>query len=107
MAQLKEKTERRRHVRVERALAIQFRIKKSTNPKADKDTWHLSMTTDMSANGVAFESAVPFGINDILELQVVMSGVLDVVRGEGKVVRVEEIQPNELYLVAVELKNHL
>ncbi|MEW5894549.1 MAG: PilZ domain-containing protein [Candidatus Omnitrophota bacterium] len=98
--------ERRQHIRVPRALAMQYRLKKSRQKGADTNTWHLSMTSDMSANGIAFESAVPFLPGDVLELQVVMSGVLDVVKGHGKVVRVEEKIPGKIYIVAVELKNH-
>ena len=99
--------EKRRHVRVARALAMQFRLKKSKQPQADTDTWHLSLTSDMSASGISFESVIPFLPGDIIELQVVLSGVLEVVKGEGKVIRAEEKQPGKLYMVAVELKKHL
>ena len=99
--------ERRQHIRVARSLAMQFRLKKSRFKGGDTDTWHLSMTTDMSVGGIAFESSVPFAVTDILELQVVMSGVIDVVKAEGKVVRVEEKPEVNGYSVAVELKKHL
>ena len=99
--------DRRRHERVQRALAIQFRIKKTKQKGADTDTWHLSLTTDMSANGIAFESPFPVLIGDRLELHVVVSGVVDVVKAEGKVVRVEEMKEDEIYMVAAELKKHL
>lgn len=99
--------EQRRHERVKRALAMQFRLKKSKQKGVDTDTWYLSMTTDMSASGIAFESTVPFLPGDILELQVVMSGVIDVVKAEGKVIRSEEKKSDDLYVVAVELKKHL
>jgi len=99
--------ERRQHIRVARSLAMQFRLKKSRLKGVDTATWHLSMTTDMSAGGIAFESSVPFVVTDILELQVVMSGVIDVVKAEGKVVRVEENSRDKSFSVAVELKKHL
>jgi len=100
-------TERRRHERVNRALALQFRIKKSKQKGADTDNWHLSLTIDMSAGGIAFESPFALMIGDRLELHVVVSGVVEVVKAEGKVVRIEEVRPGELYTVAVELKKHL
>ena len=65
------------------------------------------MTTDMSANGIAFESTIPFLAGDVLALQVVLSGVLDVVKAEAKVIRVEEKKAGKLYIIAVELKKHL
>ena len=98
--------ERRRHTRVTRALAIQFRLKKGRRKADDTDTWHLSLTTDMSASGIAFESSIPFSVDDVVELHVVMSGVLDVVKAEGRVVRVEEKSAG-LYTIAVELKKRL
>lgn len=99
--------DRRRHARVARALAIQFRLKKGRKSSDDEDAWHLSLTIDMSASGIAFESSIPYTVGDILELHVVMSGILDVVKGEGRVVRIEEKAPGRLYFVAVELKKHL
>ena len=99
--------DRRRHERVNRALALQFRIKKSKQKGINTDNWHLSLTIDMSASGVAFESPFALMIGDVLELHVVVSGVVEVVKAEGKVVRIEEVQPGKLYLVAVELKKHL
>lgn len=99
--------EKRRHERVNRALAMQFRLNKSKQKGADTDTWHLSMTTDMSASGIAFNSAQGFLPGDILDLQVVLSGVLDVVKAQGKVVRCEEEKDGGPYRVAVELKKHL
>jgi len=97
-------TERRRHERVARALAIQFRLKKGGRGPGAR-TWHFSLTTDMSASGIAFESPVPFVIGDRLEMHVIMSGILDILKGEGRVVRVEEKSSGRLYAVAVQLMN--
>ena len=68
----------------------------------DGDTqWHLSTTHDMSLLGLAFLSDVPYAIDDALELHVVMSGILDIYKGYGKVVRVERKTTGAFYLIAV------
>lgn len=94
--------ERRSYERIKRALAIQFRLRNGKNGRMDTDRWHLSMTIDMSAGGIAFQSSVPFSVGDMLELHVVMSGIVDVVKATGKIVRVEELAPGQLYSIAVQ-----
>jgi hypothetical protein len=39
---------------------MQFRLKKSKQKTADTETWHLSLTNNISANGVSFESVIRF-----------------------------------------------
>jgi len=41
----------------------------------------------MSLSGLLFVSALAYHSKDIIELQVVMSGILDIFNGYGKVVR--------------------
>ena len=41
----------------------------------------------MSYSGLLFSSALPYKVDDVLELQVVMSGVLFLFNGYGRVVR--------------------
>lgn len=92
--------ERRRADRARRILSIQYRLLKS--PVQGGDTqWHLSTTYDMSVLGISFLSDVPYHIDDILELQVIMSGVLDIFKGFGKVVRVEKKASGSVYLLAL------
>jgi c-di-GMP-binding flagellar brake protein YcgR len=92
--------ERRQAIRAKRILSIQFRLAKSKFKESDK-SWHLSTTYDMSVLGLSFLSEVSFGVEDTLELHVVMSGVLDIFKGYGKVVRVERKESAAFYLVAV------
>ena len=54
----------------------------------------------MSYSGLLFCSALPYRINDIVELQVVMSGVLYLFNGYARVVRVHE-QKNGYFQVGV------
>ena len=92
--------ERRQAVRAKRILSIQYRLAKSKSKDSDK-SWHLSTTYDMSVLGLSFLSEVPYSVDDILELHVVMSGVLDIFKGSGKVVRVDRKESAAFYLIAV------
>jgi hypothetical protein len=92
--------ERRQAIRAKRILSIQYRLAKSKNKESDK-TWHLSTTYDMSVLGLSFLSEVPYYAGDSLELHVVMSGVLDIFKGSGRVVRVERKENAAFYLIAV------
>lgn len=97
--------ERRKAHRARRIISIQFRRVSGGKDRPDHD-WHLSTTYDMSALGLSFMSDVVFCVHDVLELNVVMSGILDIFQGFGKVVRVEHKAQNSLYLIAVEFVSH-
>lgn len=92
--------ERRRAVRAQRILSIQYRLVSSKMRNVDRH-WHLSTTHDMSANGLSFLSDIVYRIDDILELQVVMSGVLDVFKGYGQVVRIDKKDTGSFCFIAV------
>ncbi|MCK5580011.1 MAG: PilZ domain-containing protein [Candidatus Omnitrophica bacterium] len=92
--------DRRKGVRAKRILSVQYRLFKG---KGTSSRWYLSTTQDMSYSGIAFLSEVPFKIDDILELNVVMSGVLDVIEGYGQVVRVIKKEHDAQYVIAVKL----
>ena len=92
--------ERRSAIRTKRILSIQYRLH---GEKAKNEAWHLSTTHDMSVSGISFLSEVAFNVDDILELQVVMSGVLDIFKGYSKVIRVEKKSTGSYYLIAIKL----
>lgn len=92
--------EKRAAVRAKRILSIQYRLVKSKNKESDT-RWHLSTTHDMSVMGLSFLSDVSYQVDDTLELHVIMSGVLDIFKGYGKVVRVERKATGAFYLIAV------
>ena len=95
-------SERRQWIRAKRVLSIEFRLIKTK--RKDRDySWHLSTTRDMSVGGVGFYSDIEYKVGDILEIHMVMSGILDIFRGIGKVVRVERKKTSAHYLIAVKL----
>ncbi|NTV28512.1 MAG: PilZ domain-containing protein [Candidatus Omnitrophica bacterium] len=81
--------ERRDSVRADRVVAVQHRLVKRTGRK-QAATWSLSTTKNMSLGGLLFLSAIPYKSGDIIELEVVMSGVIDIYKGLARVVRTQE-----------------
>ena len=78
--------ERRDSVRAKRIITVRHRLIKHCNRKVNS-IWQLATTKDMSLSGLLFVSALAYHLDDIIELQVVMSGILDIFNGYGKVVR--------------------
>ena len=78
--------ERRDSIRAKRIITVRHRLAKRNNRKAES-MWQLATTENMSLSGLLFVSALAYQVDDIVELQVVMSGVLDIFNGYGKVVR--------------------
>ncbi|MBF0386431.1 MAG: PilZ domain-containing protein [Candidatus Omnitrophica bacterium] len=81
--------ERRCALRADRVIAVQHRLIKRNAKKLDNN-WSLSTTQNMSASGMLFVSTQPYQTGDVIEVSVVMSGVIDVVKGNAEVVRVTE-----------------
>jgi len=100
-----ELSDRRRATRAERILCIQYRLIKSKHKNRDTK-WYLSTTQDMSVLGMSFLSEVPFHTDEVLELNVIMSGVLDIYKGLGRVVRVEKKETGAFYLIAVKFEEN-
>ncbi len=78
--------ERRDSIRAKRIITVRHRLIKHKNRKVNS-MWQLSTTENMSLSGALFVSAIPYHPDDIVEMQVVMSGVLDIFNGFGKVIR--------------------
>jgi len=93
--------ERRTSIRANRVLNIEYKLLKSTRKTTDKNAY-LSTTYDMSLGGVAFYSDTEYSKGDLLSIQIVMSGVLDVFKGHAQVVRVENKKSKGIYLIAVQ-----
>ncbi len=87
---LKSVAERRRGERVNRVVAIRHRLIKRSGVKA-ASAWSLSTTKNMSHSGLLFLSDIPYRKGDILQLQVVMSGIIEIYSGQAQVVRVREV----------------
>ena len=90
--------ERRDGVRVKRIVTVRHRLHKRDN-KIREDVWQLATTEDMSYSGLLFTSVLPYKTNDVVELQVVMSGVLFLFNGFGRVIRVSK--DKDSYQIAV------
>ena len=80
--------ERRGSLRARRIVTVRHRLFKRHGKKV-VSPWILSTTENMSATGLLFNSPIGYKVNDVIEVQVVMSGILDIFNGYGKVVRVE------------------
>ncbi len=81
--------ERRCALRANRVVAIQHRLIKRHSKKLDS-SWSLSTTQNMSISGMLFLSDKPYKVGDVVEVSVVMSGIIDIVKGSAQVVRVVE-----------------
>lgn len=81
--------ERRAAIRANRVIAIQHRLVKP-KPRKIPSSWSLSTTRNMSVSGLLFLSDIPYKTGDLVEVSVVISGILDIVKGLAKVVRVVE-----------------
>ncbi len=78
--------DRRDSIRAKRIVTVRHRLVKHDGKKINS-MWQLATTENMSLSGLLFVSAIAYHIDDVVELQVVMSGVLDIFNGYGKVVR--------------------
>ena len=82
-------SERRAAIRANRVIAIQHRLIKRDVRKTTP-CWSLSTTKNMSITGLLFLSDIPYRVGDTLEISVVISGVIDILNGLARVVRVIE-----------------
>ena len=91
--------ERRDGCRINRIVAVSHRlaVARKNKPLA---AWSLSTTKNKSHSGLLFVSAVPYRKNAVLELQVVMSGIIDLYNGQAMVMRVQEVG-NTLFEIGV------
>jgi PilZ domain len=79
--------ERRDSVRAKRVINVRHRLVRHHHRRVNSP-WQLAVTQNMSLSGLLFVSALEYEHGDIVELQVVMSGILDIFNGFGKVMRV-------------------
>lgn len=91
--------EKRDSIRAKRIVTVRHRLVEHNGKKMDS-MWQLSTTENMSLSGLLFVSAIAYHMDDTIELQVVMSGVLDIFNGYGKVMRVTRNKAG-YYLVGV------
>jgi hypothetical protein len=101
----KKSLERRGAIRARRKLAIQHRLIKSQSKHLSTE-WLLSTTRDMSVTGILFSSNVPYKPGAVIEIEVTMSGVIEIFKSFAKVVRVVKTGPTafDVAVKLVELK---
>ena len=99
----KKETERRVFERAKRVLSLQYKIVKSKTKNYPKNKM-LSTTEDMSFEGVSFYSDVELKHGDILDVQVVMSGILDIYNGKAEVKHVSQRNPGTAFLIGVKFQ---
>ena len=90
-ADAKTVAERRNGERVNRVVAVRHRLIKRSGLLKNPSAWSLSTTRNMSHGGLLFLSSAPYRKGDILEIQVVMCGIIDVFSGQVQVVRITEV----------------
>ncbi len=92
--------ERRSWVRAKRVLSIEVRVVRTGRVKADR-SWYLTTTQDMSLGGLSFYADREYLVGEAIELQVIMSGILDIFKGFAEIVRIEKKEGAAHFLVAV------
>lgn len=92
--------ERRAYSRAKRILSIEYRLCRNRRPHADPQ-WHLSTTEDVSPEGLSFYSDHEYHTGDILDVRVVMSGLLEVFKGQGEVARAEQKHLGACFFIAL------
>jgi len=91
--------DRRDSIRAHRIITVRHRLVKQKGSK-NSNPWQLSVTENMSLSGLLFVSAIAYDKGDLVEVEVVMSGILDIFNGYGEVVRVNHHKGGH-YLVAI------
>ena len=94
--------DRRSALRAPRILNIRHRLYKRKGKMVDSP-WYVSMTENMSGNGILFHSSAAYLVGDTVELEVIFYGVLDVFRGFARIVRVDKGKAGGGYPIAVTL----
>ena len=89
--------ERRSADRAKRVMSVAFRPVEGKK----KGKWELSTTEDISSAGVAFLTDKEFRPGDILEVEIRMSGMLEMFAGLTEVVRVVKKDSGSHFLIAV------
>ena len=89
--------ERRDCIRAKRIVTVRHRLAKHKG-RPVKGHWQMSVTEDMSLSGLLFVSAIAYEKDDTVELEVVMSGLLDIFKGYGQVVRFTREKGGHYYI---------
>ena len=98
-----ERAERRSFIRLTIKANIRYRTVKSTsesftrNPEIEQ----LSVTKNISAGGLVFAASEPIPIGAVVELKIELPAVKEPIECVGRVVRIKEIEAEQIYDIAV------
>ena len=92
--------EKRDSIRAKRIVTVRHRLAKHKGKKVAVGDWQVAMTENMSYSGLLFASATEYQPGDWVEVEVVMSGFLDIFKGYGEVVR-QKKHKNGFYYIAI------
>lgn len=81
--------ENRKSIRAERSFDIRHRLSKQNRQRVI-EPWIMSKTKDISSSGICFASPVLYQKDDILDIEVMTAGIIEVYKGLAKVVRIQE-----------------
>ena len=97
LEQSKDHDDRRDSIRAPRIITVRHRLVKHKGRKVN-GPWQMSVTENMSLSGLLFISAVAYERNDLVEVEVVMSGILDIFKGYGEVMRSTQHKGGHYYV---------
>ena len=97
LEQAKDFEERRDSIRARRIVTVRHRLAKHKG-RSVNGRWQVSVTEDMSLSGLLFVSAIVYEKDDVVEIEVVMSGLLDIFKGYGQVVRIDRQKGGHCYV---------
>lgn len=97
--------DRRDSIRANRIVTVRHRCVKHKGKKVS-NPWQISLTENMSLSGLLFVSPIGYEKEDIIEIEVVMSGILDIFKGFGEVIRSTQHKAGHYYIAVkyVDLK---
>lgn len=94
--------ERRKHKRIEKPYKSTFRVINFKNPDMPPAGLDIVDLKDISAGGVSFNYSENLGIDSFLDLKIYMPASTRPLHCIGKVIRVEQLQPDSKFRIATE-----
>lgn len=95
----KNYVEQRDGLRAERSLAVRHRLVRQGRKIVD-GAWSRSETSNMSVSGLLFVSPVEYKVADRIELEIVLTEMIEIYSGLAEVLRVSHL-PGGGYQIAV------
>jgi len=94
--------ERRRYKRIEKPYRARFKIRSDEAQEMEAYDWDSVTLLDLSAGGTAFFCNKGLGIGTLLHLKIDVSKSTLTMNCLGKIIRIEQPQPNSMFRIAAE-----